>query len=103
MITDLDFVIIVRCSYREAAGGAPVKKVREYKDMEHEAHDVATANVALDSIGLTAEGECLRSSFLCSTSPLLFLSFHLFFFRAFDVIRSPKEGGGRGCLVCFDR
>jgi H+-transporting ATPase len=40
---------------KEAAGGAPVKKVREYKDMEHEAHDVATANVALDSIGLTAE------------------------------------------------
>jgi hypothetical protein len=45
--------------------------------MEHEAHDVATANVALDSIGLTAEGECLRPSFLCSTPPLVFLSLHL--------------------------
>lgn len=46
---------------RESVGGAPApaeKRVREYKDMEHEAHDVATANVDINTIGLTAEGEC---------------------------------------------
>ena len=67
----LFFLFFCLFFHRESVGGAPVstpaaepKQKREYKDMEHEAHDVATASVPIETLGLTAEGElsaCARA------------------------------------------
>ena len=66
-------------SHRESVGGAAPaeKRVREYKDMEHDNEGPVQASVALNTIGLTAEGQCRQPDSLEPPSSVFLLFFPL--------------------------
>ena len=91
-------------SHRESVGGAAPaeKRVREYKDMEHDNEGPVQASVALNTIGLTAEGQCRQPDSLEPPSSV-FCCFSLFWGGKWQ--KDARGGNSRKyypfCLLVF--